>query len=92
MQLRIITPEKIIVDREVESVTLPGWEGELTVLTGHDIELVRLKGGRIFYRTAEGKTIREEFRSEEGFAEISQKYTNVFVDKITPSHTLDRPS
>jgi len=67
MQLKIITPEKLIVDREVLSVTLPGWEGELTALSGHDVELVRLKSGRIIYRahhTTDSKELTQAYESE----------------------------
>jgi F0F1-type ATP synthase epsilon subunit len=35
LQLKIVTPEKLILEEEVESVTIPTTEGEITVLADH---------------------------------------------------------
>ena len=35
LQLKIVTPEKLILDEEVESVSVPTTEGEITVLADH---------------------------------------------------------
>jgi F-type H+-transporting ATPase subunit epsilon len=41
LKLKVITPEKVVLDEEVTQVTLPTTEGEITVLPGH-IPLVTL--------------------------------------------------
>ena len=43
IRLKVITPEKVVLDEEVSQVTLPTTEGEITVLPGH-IPLVTLLG------------------------------------------------
>ncbi len=43
LNLKIITPEKLILDEEVSQVTLPTVTGEITVLPGH-VPLVTLLG------------------------------------------------
>lgn len=43
IRLKVITPEKIVLDEEVSQVSLPTTEGEITVLPGH-IPLVTLLG------------------------------------------------
>jgi F-type H+-transporting ATPase subunit epsilon len=35
LQLKIVTPERLVFDEEVEGVTIPTMEGEITVLPGH---------------------------------------------------------
>jgi F-type H+-transporting ATPase subunit epsilon len=43
LNLKIITPEKLILDEEVSQVTLPTVTGEITILPGH-VPLVTLLG------------------------------------------------
>lgn len=35
LKLKIVTPEKLILEEEVESVTIPTKEGEITILANH---------------------------------------------------------
>ena len=32
LRLKVITPKKVVLDEEVNSVTIPGADGELTIL------------------------------------------------------------
>ena len=51
LTLQIITPERIVFSEEdVESVTLPGVEGELTVLPSHAPLMTALASGALFFR------------------------------------------
>lgn len=43
LNLKVITPEKVVLDEQVSQVSLPTVEGEITVLPGH-IPLVTLLG------------------------------------------------
>lgn len=43
LNLKVITPEKVVLDEQVTQVTLPTVEGEITILPGH-IPLVTLLG------------------------------------------------
>src|SRR3989344_8934666 len=47
IKLKIVTPEKILLEEEVEQVTLPTVEGEITVLPGHVPLISALKSGDI---------------------------------------------
>ena len=50
MKLRIITPEKLVLEEDVDQVTLPTKEGEITVLP-HHIPLVGIvQPGEIFIK------------------------------------------
>ena len=47
LQLKIITPEKLILEELVESVTIPTKEGEITVLANHIPIIASLASGDI---------------------------------------------
>ncbi len=47
LKLKIVTPEKLILEEEVESVTIPTKEGEITVLPDHVPLIAPLAGGDI---------------------------------------------
>jgi len=47
IQIRIITPDRVVVDQESEFVVLPGHSGELGVLAGHTKLFTLLKPGEI---------------------------------------------
>lgn len=64
MKLQIATPKKLAVDMEINSVTVPGAGGELTILPHHSNLLSLLKEGII--------TIRSE--KEEQFMAIGGGY------------------
>src|SRR3990167_5948173 len=50
MKLRIITPEKLVLEEDIDRVTLPTKEGEITVLP-HHIPLVGIvQPGEIFIK------------------------------------------
>ena len=45
MKLRIITPKKMVLEEEIEAVTLPSIEGEITILPNHVSLFSLLKEG-----------------------------------------------
>ncbi|QQR50190.1 ATP synthase F1 subunit epsilon [Candidatus Nomurabacteria bacterium] len=47
LKLKIVTPERMILEEEVEQVTLPTTEGEITVLPGHVPLIASLGTGEI---------------------------------------------
>src|SRR4029078_8684416 len=49
-RLRIVTPERLLLDEEVEEVTAPGVAGEFGVLPDHITFLTTLAPGRLIYR------------------------------------------
>ena len=81
MILSIITPEKTTVLENMESIVLPGWEGEMEVLEGHIPYLVLLKKGRIKTR-AKGKSDTGVFFTEEGLAQVNRDSVNVLTKRF----------
>jgi len=50
IQLRIVTPDRELVEGEVSEVSIPGKEGYLGVLPGHAPLLTELQSGELTYR------------------------------------------
>jgi F-type H+-transporting ATPase subunit epsilon len=54
IRLEVVTPEKCVVDEEVQIVIAPGILGEFGVLSGHTPFMTTLKLGTIRYTDAKG--------------------------------------
>lgn len=50
LELEVVTPEKLLLSREVDEVIAPGSEGEFGVLPGHCHFLSALRIGELRYR------------------------------------------
>lgn len=72
MKLKIVTPEKLILDQEASSVTLPGTEGEMTILPHHAAMVATLKKGKVAGHPIEG-----------GFVEVFKDQVLVMVKEGT---------
>ena len=84
--LEIVTPERKVLAKEVDEVTLPGAAGELGVLPGHTELLSLLKPGRLQYRDG---THLERFAVAGGFVEVGHKKVVVLADAAEASHEID---
>jgi F-type H+-transporting ATPase subunit epsilon len=74
IKLEVVTPEKYVVDEEVEIVVAPGIVGEFGVLIGHTPFLTTLKTGTVRYTDANGK---------ERFVFVSGGFAEALPDKVT---------
>ena len=77
MRLRIIAPDRLVFEGEVESVTLPGTVGSFTVLNNHAPVITSLEKGRIVYKGANGSG---EVAVKSGFAEVKDNVVSVCVE------------
>jgi F-type H+-transporting ATPase subunit epsilon len=51
LHLKIVTPERVILEEDVDQVSLPTTEGEITILPGHIPLIATLKSGDIVAMT-----------------------------------------
>jgi F-type H+-transporting ATPase subunit epsilon len=79
LRLRVIAPRKLLVDEEVEGVSLPSLEGYLGILPGHRPLFTALGKGAITIRTAKGE---EKFSVHGGYAEIHPDRVFVFTELV----------
>ena len=78
LKLRIIAPDKLVFEGEVESVTLPGTIGSFTVLNNHAPIISSLENGIIAYN---GANVRVEITIRSGFAEVRDNILSVCVEQ-----------
>jgi F-type H+-transporting ATPase subunit epsilon len=84
--LEIVTPEKIVVSQEVDSVVAPGTDGEFGVLPGHIHFLTGIVPGELRYNTGAGK---ESMAVTTGFAEVSNDKVSILVDAAEKISEID---
>ncbi len=81
-QLELVSPEKLLLSREVEMAIIPAAEGEMGVLAGHAPMIVALRGGTI--RVRENGAETERLFVAGGFAEITPTRVTILADEATP--------
>jgi F-type H+-transporting ATPase subunit epsilon len=86
LHLEVITPEKVVVSRDVDIVVAPGSQGEFGVLEGHVPFLSGIVPGELRF-TSEDKT--EYFAVTTGFAEVSNDNVSVLVDAAERAEEID---
>ncbi len=78
LHLRIITPRKIVRDEEVNALTIPSTEGELTILPKHMNLFAMLKEGVIKIRKGQNE---DYLAIGGGYMETDGKSINVLVSR-----------
>jgi F-type H+-transporting ATPase subunit epsilon len=88
-RLRIVTPERLLLDEEVEEVIAPGVGGEFGVLPDHITFLTALAPGRLIYKIAGQRTVVAIFG---GYAEVVDNVMTVLADGAEPARQIDLES
>ena len=78
IDLRVITPDRLLVSEKVEEITLPGIDGYIGILPGHRPLITALGGGKLSYR--KGKRT-EDFFIRGGYAEIKGSRVLIFTER-----------
>ena len=87
LTLQIITPERVVFSEEgVQSVTIPGAEGELTVLPSHAPLMTELLPGPLVFRKAGQET---DVALSGGFLEVRDDKVVVLADSAERSDEID---
>ncbi len=81
-----VGPERTLYSGEVESVQLPGSEGEMTVLPGHAPVLTTLRVGVIVVTESQGNGKRIYVRG--GFADVGPTSLTVLAERAAPIEEL----
>ena len=80
--LEIVSPERLLLARQVDMVVIPAYEGELGVLPGHALMIVLLRGGEI--RLYQGNEVTDRLYVSGGFAEITPERCTVLATEALP--------
>ena len=84
--LEIISPEKILLSEKVKSVTIPSFEGGMTILSEHIPLITFLRPG--FVTVSGSKEIK--YFLEEGTVEFSNNTLIILSSTITPLDSLTK--
>ena len=77
LRLKIVSPEKIVFNGEVQSVTVPGTAGEFEILVDHAPIISSLEKGKVTYVTMEGPF---SLSVRGGFVSVQKNEVNVCVE------------
>lgn len=88
VQFELVTPEELLVSRDVDMVVVPGTEGNFGVLPGHAPLISTIRPGTI--DIYEGNTIAERIFVAGGLAEVTPERCTVLADEAVPPESLDR--
>ena len=78
LHLQLVSPERILVDENVDEVQIPGRDGYMGILPGHAPLLSELKpGGVLSYKSAGGEKVLAVFG---GFVEVQPDRVRILAD------------
>ena len=83
----LVSPERLLFTGEVESVVVPGSEGELTVLKDHAPLMTTLKPGIVTVTETGGRSQRLFVRG--GFADVAPTGLTILAESSVPVEQLD---
>ncbi|HEY8032299.1 MAG TPA: F0F1 ATP synthase subunit epsilon [Methylocella sp.] len=83
----LVSPEKLVYSGDVESVVVPGTEGEFTVLKDHAPLISTMKPGVVVIDETPSKKLRLFVRG--GFAEVAPSGLTILAEQTIPLAELD---
>lgn len=78
--VQIISPQRVVVDKEIESLIAPGVLGYLGVWANHAPLITSLTAGTVKIRDAESK--ESTYRITGGFLEVADNQAVILADGI----------
>ena len=86
LKLEIVTPEAKVYSEEVDSVRLPGDEGELGIYPNHAPLMAQLKAGELIAHKGGEESI---LAVGHGFVEITGDHVAILTDNAADSADID---
>ena len=86
LHFELVSPSKLLFSGDVESVVLPGTEGEMTILPQHAPLLTSLRPGVVVVTSAAGSN---KIFVRGGFAEVNPNGLTVLAERAIPTAELD---
>ena len=87
LQVDIVTPRKAVFIVKSGQAVLPGWEGQMGILPGHDALLALLRAGVLELKGGDGD---KKFAVGRGFVEIGSDRVTVLADTCETADQVDR--
>ena len=87
-KFELVSPERLLVSEEVESVIIPGADGEMTVMAKHAPVMTTIKPGVVTVRPVSG--VEERYVVFGGFADILPEGCTVLAESAVAVKDIDR--
>ncbi|MBX3570135.1 MAG: F0F1 ATP synthase subunit epsilon [Rhizobiaceae bacterium] len=87
-QFELVSPERLLVSEKVESVVIPGSEGEMTVMANHAPVMTTIKPGVVTVKPASGA--EERYVVFGGFADILPTGCTLLAESAVSVKDFDR--
>jgi F-type H+-transporting ATPase subunit epsilon len=87
-QFELVSPERLLVSQNVESVVIPGAEGEMTVMANHAPVMTTIKPGVVTVTPVSGD--KERYVVFGGFADIVPSGCTLLAESAVPVREIDR--
>ncbi len=86
LHLEVVTPARVVLEKDVDIVVAPGSEGEFGVLPGHVSFLSGIVPGELRYSAGSEK---EALAVTTGFAEVFKNKVSILVDAAERASEID---
>ena len=86
LHLEVVTPARVVLEKDVDMVVAPGSEGEFGVLPGHVSFLTGIVPGELRYTAGSEK---EALAVATGFAEVFNNKVSILVDAAERAGEID---
>ena len=90
VEFELVSPEKLLLSREVDMVVIPGAEGDMGVLPQHSSAITTVRPGTIV--VYEGGAVTDRIFIAGGFAEVSDNRCTVLAEEAMPVEDIDKAS
>ncbi len=87
LKFELVSPEKLLMSADVQSVVIPGAEGDFGVFVNHAPVLSTMRPGIVDITAADGKNERIFVRG--GFAEVNPKGLTVLAEQAVNMDEMD---
>ncbi len=87
IQVRLVTPDRILVDQGAAAVELPGLSGYMEVLPGHAPLLSELGSGEV--RIHGGEAGEQKYHVSWGFVEVLPERVTILADEAEKPEKID---
>ncbi|NUS20130.1 MAG: F0F1 ATP synthase subunit epsilon [Mesorhizobium sp.] len=87
-KFELVSPERLLVSEQVESVVIPGAEGEMTVMAQHAPVMTTIKPGVVTVKATGGK--EDRYVVFGGFADILPSGCTLLAESAVHVNDIDR--
>ena len=87
-KFELVSPERLLVSKEVEAVVIPGADGEMTVLAQHAPAMTTIKPGVVTVKPVSGAD--ERYVVFGGFADILPEGCTLLAESAVEVKDIDR--